>query len=102
MTPSAAGSALTEAPSTTRSAGLSPMETAIAEKSPPSISVAEVNTAVVSLSSLSRIGPQTCSGATHSRGGMRSPPSASQSTSASESLAIRSVVANTSCTEPRA
>ena len=89
-------------PSTTRSAGLSPTLVATALKSPPSISVALVNTTVLSVSSLSRIGPHTWSGATHSRGGIRSPPSASQSTSASTSAAIRSAVTNTSCTEPLA
>ena len=42
---------------------------ASAEKSPPSIRVAEVITAVLSVSSLSRIWPQTWSGATCSRAG---------------------------------
>ena len=85
-----------------RSAGLSPIETAIEEKSPPSIRVAEVKTAVLSESSLSRIWLQTWSGATQSRGGIRSPPSLSHSTSASEPAAIRSAVTNTSWTMPRA
>ena len=88
--------------STMRSSGRRPTEVATAVKSPPSIRVAEVNTTVLSVRSLSRIGPHTCSGATHSRGGIRSPPSASHSTSPSEPAAIRSVVTNTSCTSPRA
>ena len=75
---------------------------ATALKSPPSISVALVKTTVLSESSLSRIGPHTSSGATQSRGGNRSPPSASQSTSDSRSAAIRSALTNTSCTDPRA
>ena len=61
-----------------------------------------MKTAVFSDSSLSRIWPHTCSGATLSRGGMRSPPSLSHSTSASEPAAIRSAVTKTSCTMPRA
>ena len=88
--------------STMRSAGLRPTDTAIDEKSPPSIKVAEVNTAVLSDSSLSRIWLHTCSGATHSRGGMRSPPSLSQSTSPLLPAAIRSAFTKTSCTSPRA
>ena len=56
----------------TRSVGLRPSEVATAPKSPPSISVALVKTTVLSVSSLSRIGPHTCSGATWSRAGMRS------------------------------
>ncbi len=73
------------------------------EKSPPSISVALVSTTVFSLSSLSRSGPQTWSGATQSW----SPPrlrsrSASQSTSCWELAAIRSAFLNSSCTAPRA
>ena len=79
---------------------------ATVSKSPPSRRVAEVITTVLSESSLSRIGPQTWSGATHSRGGIRLcpplPGSVSHSTSASEPAAIRSAVANTSCTDPRA
>ena len=70
-------------PSTTRSVGLSPTLVATAAKSPPSISVARVKTTVLSVSSLSRIGPHTWSGATQSCGGSRSPPSVSQSTSVS-------------------
>ena len=74
---------------------------ATAEKSPPSISVALVNTTVLSVSSLSRIWPHTCSGATHSRGGIRlACPSESHSTSESRSAAIRSAYEKTSCTEP--
>ena len=86
----------------TFSAGLSPKLDATALKSPPSRSVALVKTASLSVSSFSRIGPHTWSGATQSRGGIRSLPSLSQSTSASEPAAIRSAVTNTSCTEPLA
>ncbi len=75
---------------------------ATALKSPPSIRVALVKTTVLSVSSLSRIGPHTSSGATQSRGGKRSPPSASQSTSDSRSAAIRSALTKTSWTNPRA
>ena len=72
-------------------------------KSPPSIRVAEVNTTVFSVSSLSRSGPHTCSGATQSW----LPPrfrsrSASQSTSESTWAAIRSAVLYSSWTQPRA
>ncbi len=59
-----------------------------------------MSTAVLSESSLSRISPQTWSGATHSFGGNRSPPSASHSTSDSRSAAIRSALTKTSCTDP--
>ena len=62
---------------------------ATALKSPPSIRVALVKTTVLSDSSLSRIWPHTCSGATQSRGGIRSPPSESQSTSESRSAAAK-------------
>ena len=87
----------------TRSLGFSPMLVATLLKSPPSISVALVNTTVLSVSSLSRSGPQTWSGATHSW----LPPrlrsrSASHSTSLSRWAAIRSAVLNSSCTQPRA
>ena len=75
-------------------------------KSPPSIRVALVNTTVLSDSSLSRIWPHTCSGATCSRGGMRvdmlGGGSLSHSTSDSRSAAIRSALAKTSCTIPLA
>ena len=77
----ASSPAAAAAPSITRSAGLSPTEVASAEKSPPSIRVAEVITAVLSVSSLSRIWLHTWSGATCSRAGIRSPASLSQSTS---------------------
>ena len=49
----------------TFSDGLSPKLEATALKSPPSRSVALVKTASLSVSSLSRIGPHTWSGATH-------------------------------------
>ena len=88
--------------STTRSPGFSPTLVATAEKSPPSISVALVKITALSASSLSRIGPDTSSGATHSRGANRSPPSASHRTSDSRSAAIRSAVVKTSWTDPLA
>ena len=58
--------------------------------------------AVLSVSSLSRSSPHTWSGATQSRGGSRSVPSVSHSTSASELAAIRSAVAKSSWTLPLA
>src|SRR6478735_5266150 len=86
----------------TRSVGLRPSEVATAPNSPPSISVALVKTTVLSVSSLSRIGPHTCRGATWSRAGKRSRASPSQSTSAWEPAAIRSALTKTSCTMPLA
>ena len=86
----------------TRSVGLRPSEVATAPNSPPSISVALVKTTVLSVSSLSRIGPHTCRGATWSRAGKRSRASPSHSTSAWEPAAIRSALTKTSCTIPLA
>ena len=86
----------------TFSASLSPKLDATASKSPPSRRVALVKTASLSVSSLSRIGPQTWSGATHRWGGRRVAASVTQSTSLSAWAAIRSAVTNTSCTIPLA
>ena len=81
---------------------LEPDAVATAAKSPPSISVAEVKTTVLSASSLSRIGPHTWSGATQSRGGMPLGALGEPEHVGVESAAIRSAVAKISCTAPLA